>query len=158
MVTSLKIARKGAQIAEASGTAHEGHMQAEGSGGAGEGSAGGKLEGSSSASEYKGISFSIEKDFIYAFQVKNCQFGSRRIKKDLYTKDALLSTSALDDTLPLPHEEESEEDLEFEFYGVGEEDVTADELGKERHNYETVSLVDEATGVECNCLLSKAME
>ena len=156
MVTAIKIAKKGSRMKTQGGESHVKTTKGEIEGGEQGVSVGGLVQHSSKTYHVNGTSFVAEADFIYAFQVRKCHFGSNRVKKDLYTKSALLSGNSLDATEQSRRENEgkakTEEDvLEFRYDGFSEEDLTTEDLD-DSSTYEIFSLVESATGDATSCI------
>jgi hypothetical protein len=84
MVTAIKVAKKGTRMKAQSGESQAITTKSEIEGGEEGVSEGGLVKHSSETYRVNGTSFVAEADFIYAFQVRKCYFGSNRVKESLH--------------------------------------------------------------------------
>ena len=165
MVTGIKVATKGASMKIESGQSQDTTVGAEAGGGSQGVSGSASVQHGNQTYRVHGTSFVADADFIYAFQVRKCHFGSNKVKKSLFTKNALLSGNPLDvvkaygqddkDKMEAHEEgqdtENEEEVLEFDYYEFDEEDATIEDLD-DSTGYETVSFEDKTTGTATLCI------
>src|SRR5204862_1773375 len=84
MVTAIKIAQKGARMEAQSGETQDRNAEGQAQGGTEEIGGGALVQQNSKTYHIRGTSFVADADFIYAFQVRKCYFGSRSVEKPLY--------------------------------------------------------------------------
>jgi hypothetical protein len=162
MVTGIKVATKGASMKTESGQSQETAVGGEAGGGSHGVSGSASVQHGSQTYRVQGTSFVADADFVYAFQVRKCHFGSNRVKKPLFTKNALLSGGPLesvkvhDEVKMEGHEQGQDEDneeevLEFDYYELDEEDATMEDID-DSTGYETVSFKDKTTSDATLCI------
>ncbi|KEF51479.1 uncharacterized protein A1O9_12396 [Exophiala aquamarina CBS 119918] len=146
MVTGIKIAYpgEGDSISAEKGS----KKTAEGGGDMSAVGTGSPLEGGgnfkTSASTKRSLSFIPDHPFIYAYRLRECFYGGRSKET---TKGALLSRDTVSG-----HEPEA---LEFDFQGVGSEDVTLEDMGPDGTAYILLQAADDLDGTQCDLVVPK---
>ncbi|EWY80036.1 hypothetical protein FOYG_16833 [Fusarium oxysporum NRRL 32931] len=140
MVTTVKIARKGAKLELEQEVSQTDSTEENAGGGTGKASAGGSIKHGEASFHLTKKSLRADSDFVYAFGVRKCFITWRgEVSKKVETKDAVLSGAPLrpeaggSSALPAP-----EAKLEFMYRGLGSQ-VKPSDLGSEAANWEAVA-------------------
>lgn len=91
--------------------------------------------------------------FVYAFQLRTCRYGRRRITNRPATDGAVMSEQKVRGERDIGLQKEDPESFEFVYDEVAEEDVSLDELGLDAEGLGIVAAKDDVTGGSCDIIV-----
>lgn len=110
-------------------------------------SGGGALQRKTSM-EY-GLAFVPRTPFIYGFRIRECFYRKARAESKAFAKGAKLAAERRQE------EPMVEEEAQFVFSGLADEDVTVDDLGEGADGLEGLKVWDDAGGEECTVVAQR---
>lgn len=157
MITGLCIAYPSTgspdTIAVENKSSGSGEMNAEASGPAGSGSAGAGGKASRQTTSSHSLKIIPRQPFVYAFQLRTCRYGRRRITNRPFTDGAVMNEGERSGQREPSNEQDLPEAFEFLFDEVADEDLSLHELGLDGEGLVLQEGRDEVTGLPCNFIM-----
>ncbi|KAK3298741.1 uncharacterized protein B0H64DRAFT_386048 [Chaetomium fimeti] len=159
MITGLCIAHPSSDVADtiAVENARKGYVggEAEARVLEGLGSAGARGHASAGDASSHFLRLTPRQPFVYAFQLRTCRYGRRKITNRPATDGAVMSEGDKPSgQRDASAKQDGPEAFQFVYDEVAEEDLSLDELGYDGEGLTLVGTSDEITGEPCNVIMS----
>lgn len=159
MITGLRVAYPSTdapdKISLDTGSEDSRSLEFEGSGPAGSGTAGGGGKAATRSSSSYSLKLIPRQPFVYAFQLRACRYGRRRVTNKVHTDGAVMSEvdRGSDGQREDTPDEDDPEAWEFVFDEVADEDLSLDELGLDGEGLTLVEGNNDVLGQACDIIV-----